>query len=223
MEIRSAKCAARQSATMRKGFNFTREMRDVVGDMAQRLPELAHLDPRQIAISFAQARKRTRHGFYASLTPMRFEQGALTTSRGTKTYTVQRLFDDQGREFLYILTFYLPRFMEVDLMEKLVTILHELWHISPEFNGDLRRHPGRCYVHSRSQREYDEQMKELAESWLTKNPPAELYEFLRGSFADLQARHGAVFGTRIPHPKLIPAAARDLAGAERHLQSPRTA
>ncbi len=189
---------------MRRGFNFTSHMRGIVRDMVERLPELSHLDERKIAISFAQARKQTRHGFYASLTPMRFEGGSLTTMRDGKPFTLQRLFDENGREFLYILTFYLPRFMEVDLMEKLVTILHELWHISPQCDGDLRRHPGRCYVHSQSQREYDAQMEVFATAWLERQPPRELYGFLEWNFAELKARHGTVFGTRLPHPKLVP-------------------
>ena len=144
------------------GFDFTANMRHVVQAMVDRLAELSHIDLERVAFSFGQARKRTRHGIYASLTPMRFRDGKLTTQRRGEPYTVQRLYNKSGQEMLYILTFYLPRFMDVDLNEKLVTILHELWHISPHFDGDLRRHPGRCYVHSHSQAEYDAKMQVLA-------------------------------------------------------------
>lgn len=171
--------------------------------MVQRLPELNHIDVDRIAFSFGQARKHTRHGLYASLTPMRFEGGATTMMRGGEPFTVQRLYGRSGVELLYILTFYLPRFMDVDLNEKLVTILHELWHIGPEFDGDLRRHPGRCYVHTHSQKEYDARMQVLANRWLQLEPPHEDFEFLRHSFKDLHCRHGRVYGTRVPHPKLI--------------------
>ena len=58
------------------------------------------------------------------------------------------------------------RFMDVDFEEKLVTIFHELWHVSPRFDGDLRRHPGRCYMHTGSQKDYDAQMLRLARRWL---------------------------------------------------------
>ncbi len=187
----------------RHGFDFTASIRRVVSDMVDRLPELAHVDLSRVAFSFAQARKRTRHGIYASLTPMRFQGGGLVTKRRGTEYTVQRLFDQRGREMLYVLTFYLPRFMDVDLHEKLVTILHELWHISPDFDGDLRRHPGRCYVHTTSQAEYDAQMQVYANDWLRQSPPPELYEFLQLNFAELFRQHGRVYGTRVPHPKLI--------------------
>jgi len=186
-----------------QGFNFTSRMRDVVQDMVDRLPELGHIHLPRVALRVAQARKRTTHGLYASLTPMRFEGGAVTFRRRGKEYRAQRVLDSEGREYLYILTFYLPRFMEVDLTEKLSTILHELWHISPAFDGDLRRHPGRCYVHSCSQRDYDAQMDAMARRWLGLEPPVALYEFLQLSFRELQERHGGVYGARIPQPKLI--------------------
>ncbi|REJ67552.1 MAG: hypothetical protein DWQ31_10600 [Planctomycetota bacterium] len=172
--------------------------------MIARLPELKHIDLDRVAISFNQARKAVGHGLQATLTPMRFEEGRLWTVRGGRRYTAQRLYGPDGREFLYILSFYLPRFLNHRLEEKLVTILHELWHISPRFNGDLRRHAGRCYVHTRSEREYDAAMARLARKWLSLDPPHEVYGFLHASFAQLQRRHGRIFGTKIPHPRLIP-------------------
>ena len=58
----------------------------------------------------------------------------------------------RGVEMMYILKFYLPRFQNESFEEKLTTIFHELWHISGDFNGDIRRHAGRCYVHTSSER-----------------------------------------------------------------------
>jgi hypothetical protein len=172
--------------------------------MTQRLHELAHIEMRRVAVSFAQARSGSRHGTYASLTPMRFEAGSLYTDRRRRRYTVQRLFDPDGVEMLYILTFYLPRFMDIDLGEKLTTVLHELWHISPRFDGDIRRHPGRCYAHSRSQKEYDVAMADLARRWIALSPPEDLFAFLAHDFHQLRHLHGSVHGTKIRHPKLIP-------------------
>jgi predicted metallopeptidase len=188
---------------MDAGFDFTANIRRVIRDMIDRLPDLQHIDLSRVALSFAQARNRSRFGIYATLTPMRFQNGELTTTRRGRAFTVQRLYSRDGTEILYILTFYLPRFMEVDLNEKLVTILHELWHINPNFDGDIRRHPGRCYAHTHSQQEYDARMKLLADRWLHAQPPDSLYDFLRLNFAELHARHGGVYGARIPHPKLI--------------------
>jgi len=187
-----------------RGFDFTAHVRRLASDMVGRVPELSHIDLARVAFSFAQARKRVDYGMQASLTPMRFEQGSLTTFRRGRRWTVQRVLDDAGTEMLYILTLYLPRFMDQPFDEKIATVLHELWHISPDFNGDIRRHAGRCYAHSSSQKAYDAQVDQLVARWHSLDPPALLSEFLRVDFDELQRRYGTVYGHRVPSPKLIP-------------------
>jgi len=191
---------------MMNGFNFTTKIRLVCEELITRLPELQHIDMSRVAIAFAQARNRSKYGMYASLTPMRFEGGSLFTSRRGRRYTVQRLYDSGGQEFLYILTFYMPRFMDVGLVEKLSTVIHELWHISPDFNGDIRRFPGRCYAHSSSQRDYDAEMDRMAERWLATNPPRTIYEFMEYRFDELSQLKGPIVGAKIKTPKLLPCA-----------------
>lgn len=189
---------------LRDGFDFTSHMRQICLDICQRLPDFRHVDMTRVAVSFSRARRRVRHGLQATLTPLRFENGASTGVRRGRQYTVQRVVDGQQREMLYILSFYLPRFLDLGFREKLVTVFHELWHINPRFDGDIRRHPGRCYAHSHSQADYDREMGRLVDRWLELDPPAAAYEFLRDSFDDLHRRHGRIFGTRIRTPKLIP-------------------
>jgi len=186
------------------GFDFTGAMRALCDDIVARLPELSHVDFSQVAVACCQTRRPGKYGLYATLTPMRFEGGSLTTTRHGRPFKSQKLCDDAGREMLYILRFYLPRFMDVDFHEKLATVIHELWHISPEFNGDLRRHEGRCFVHSRSHKQFDARIGSLAEDYLTRSPPKQLCAFLHCSFRELKHRYGAVYGAKIPHPKLIP-------------------
>jgi len=178
-------------------------MRRLCAELVARLDELAHIDLTRVAIRFCQARKAVRHGIHASLTPLRFEHGALMGRRHGRLWTVERLYDASGREMLYLLSFYLPRFLETTFEEKLATVVHELWHIGPRFDGDLRRHAGRCYAHSHSQKEYDAHMRVLADRWLALEPPLPCYEFLRFNFRELAARHGGIFGQRIRTPKLL--------------------
>jgi hypothetical protein len=185
------------------GFNFTAAMRGLCADMCRRLPELAHVDLQRVAIAFCQARKGEPHGLQAALTPLHFEGGAETTQHGGRCFTCQTVVDAAGRPCLYILSFYLPRFLNHSLEEKLSTILHELWHISPTFDGDLRRHVGRYYAHGASQQRYDAAMQKLACKWLSLDPPYELYEFLEHSFSGLAAEHGSVFGERFAVPQLV--------------------
>ncbi|MDA7978329.1 MAG: hypothetical protein MPJ50_06105 [Pirellulales bacterium] len=158
----------------------------------------------QVAVGFRQARKAVSHGLQASLTPMRFERGAIETIRRGKRWTTQRILAPNGQEVLYLLNFYLPRFLNLPFDEKLTTIFHELWHIGPEFDGDLRRHEGRCYVHGPRQSDFDEVARHIAQAWMAGDPPRELWVFLHDDFSDLKARYGSVYGARFAAPKLIP-------------------
>lgn len=187
------------------GFDFSGQMRLLCQDMVVRLPELAHIDLERVAVGFCQARSPQRHGLKATLTPLRFASGALVTVRHGRPYTMQRFFDPSGIEILYLLSFYLPRFLDDPFEEKVVTILHELWHISPSFDGDLRRFHGRCYAHGPSQKAYDERSAQLATKWLSQAPQS-LYAFLTQSYDQLKRCHGRVYGLKFPAPKLLPVA-----------------
>jgi hypothetical protein len=186
------------------GFNFTQRMRILCEDIVQRCPELGHVRMDQVAVTWTQAKRPTSHGLHASLTPLRFRGGLLDGHVGRRRYTVERMYDPRGNEYLYLLTFCLPRFLDLDFGEKLTTVFHELWHISPSFDGDLRRHPGRCYAHTGSQRSYDQQMKQLARQWFESSPPAPLYDFLHLDFATLYRTQGRIGGIKLRRPKLIP-------------------
>ncbi len=193
---------ARLAACKPAGFDFTLHMRLLCQDMAARLEELCHIDMGLVAVSFAQARTAADCGMFASLTPLRFAGGQRHTLRRGRQWTLQRVCEG-GREMLYILNFYLPRFLDLPLDEKLITVVHELWHIGPRCDGDLRRFGGRCYAHSGSKKRYDAHVERLVERWRALGPPEPLYDFLHLQFRELAARHGRVFGRKIRAPKLI--------------------
>ena len=193
--------------TDRNAFDFSQAMRALCEDITQRHSAFSHIRMRDVAVTFAQARRRVSYGLQARLTPMRFEQGSTFTSKDGQQWTVQRLVVD-GREMLYILTFYLPRFLDQSFHEKIVTVFHELYHISPEFDGDIRRLSGHFFVHSRSQKQYDRQMAVFADEYLRMAPPQRLFDFLGCSFRTLLRRHGAVVGLQVPIPRLIPVESR---------------
>ncbi len=192
------------SALRPAGFDFTTRMRMLSADMIARTPEFAHVDLSRVAVTFSQARKGVSWGMYASLTPLRFAGGSLTTVRCGREYQVQRIVDGSGQEMLYLLSFYLPRFMNLVFREKLITVFHELWHIGPLFDGDLRRHEGRCFAHTHSQSEYDRQMGIFVDRWLAQSPDPQLWSFLEQSFHELHAAAGPIFGIRVRRPKLLP-------------------
>lgn len=184
-------------------FNFCHAMHDLCTDICARHPEFRHIDMRQIAVTYAQARSVSGWGRQAKLTPLRFQGGARTAVRNGRRWAVQRLVHD-GREMLYILTFYLPRFQNQSYTEKLITVFHELYHVGPRFDGDIRRFSGSCYMHTGSQAEYDRQMARYVRQYLRMKPPVGLREFLRHDFSRLCRKRGAVVGLRVPIPRLIP-------------------
>ncbi len=173
--------------------------------MAERLPELHHIDMNQVAVAVAQARTDVEYGALATLTPLRFQGGRRTANVAGQRHRMQSVVDERGREVLYVLSVFLPRFLDgLSVVEKLETVVHELWHVGPRFDGDLRRYPGRCYAHGRSEKEYDAHIQRLTRRWLQQDPPSTLYDFLHGSFSEVRRRYGAVVGWRFPHPKLVP-------------------
>jgi hypothetical protein len=134
---------------------------------------------------------------------LRFRDGRLTRRRHGATYQVQRYYLG-GREMLYVLTFCLPRFLDQGFDDKFITLFHELFHISPAFDGDLRRHGGRYTIHSHSQRLYDQHMAGLAREYLAGGADPVLHAFFRLDFCQLQRRHVTFVGAVVPRPKLLP-------------------
>jgi hypothetical protein len=200
-----------QTGLAHRPFDFSGHVRRLCADIVRRCPELGHIDVSRLLFGMTQARSGQAHGLQARVTPLRFRHGRLTRCRRDGAYQVQRYFVGQ-REMLYLVTFCLPRFLDQDFDDKFITLFHELYHISPNFEGDLRRHEGRYALHSHSKREYDAHMAHLARAYLAGGPDRALHDFLRLNFAQLRHRHGSVLGVVVPRPRLIPitdTAARD--------------
>ena len=171
-------------------------------DICVRHQEFVHIRMAEVVVTYAQTRSNVDWGMQAKLTPMRFQGGKRTEHRAGRVWTVQPIYR-HGKEALYLLTFYLPRFLNLCFDEKLVTVFHELYHISPMFDGDIRRFDGACYMHSRSQAAYDKQMAVYARQYLSMKSDPWLLSFLRADFATLQQQCGNVVGLRLNAPKLI--------------------
>jgi hypothetical protein len=188
-------------------FDFCGHMQRLCADIVSRCELLYHIDAARLLFAVTQARTRHVHGLQARVTPLRFRDGHLTRRRRGTAYQVQRYFVGE-KEMLYVVTFCLPRFLDQEFDDKLITIFHELYHISPAFDGDLRRHDGRYSIHSHSKRCYDRHMADLARAYLANGADGNLHAFLRLNFSQLQERHGLVTGVVVPRPKLIPIPAR---------------
>jgi hypothetical protein len=184
-------------------FHYTNAMREVVSDVVATLEELQHVDLDRVLLSIAQARQSSTHGVYASCFPLRFEGGEPEVLHKKRRFRMPVL-QHQGQEILYILYFMLPRFHEEqDYREKLATIIHELYHISPFFNGDIRRFAGKNFAHGHSREAYHASMRRLADRYLELSPRARDHQFLERPFSELMEHPGGVVGTCIPRPKPV--------------------
>jgi len=184
-------------------FDLTKALHWLCEDIVSRTSAFHHIDLSRVLFSIIKARNGRGHGLQARITPLRFKNGAMVTRHRGTLYQTQR-FTLNGRELLYIVTFALPRFMNREFQDRLVTIFHELYHISPSFDGDLRRHAGRYCAHTHSKKGYDEHMTRLVAEYLKNGADAARHAFLKLSFAQLCRRHGSVVGLHLPRPKLIP-------------------
>ena len=184
-------------------LDFGRHMRRLCTDIAGRCEGLGHIRMPQVLLSFTPARNRNRFGLQARVTPMRFRHGSDVGTLPTREYRVQRYFVN-GVEMMYLLTFCLPRFFNQPFEEKLSTVFHELFHMSPEFDGDLRRHHGRYAVHSRSKADYEKKVDGLMNEYLDGHARPELFDFLRHPYRDLWLKHGGIRAAIVPRPKLLP-------------------
>ena len=199
--------ATAMSSVPSSPFDFSGQMRLLCQDAVDRLPELGHVDLSRLAIGFAQTRQRSPSGVLATLTPLRFAAGSRYTVRRGRVWTIPPVHDTTGRELLYLLRFFLPRFLDLPLSEKLVTVVHELWHVSPECDGDLRRHKGRCHAHGSSRRRYDDQMRTFVDRWWQAGLPGELTDCWQRNFRQIDHTHGSIIGLRIRQPRLVAASA----------------
>lgn len=183
-----------------QGFDFPAYIGRVIADISSRCPPLSHIQEEHLLISFSYARVKGLHGQFAKIWPMCFEGGEKEACWRGKRYRLPTL-TREGKEILYILYFCMPKFLNLTFNDKLLTIFHELYHISPDFNGDIRRLPGRNYAHGKSLKEYNKRCWELAQFYLSQSPPAELLYPLQLNYKQLCLQYGKVFGLRIRQPK----------------------
>lgn len=189
-------------------FHFNQSMQRFVSLLVAKVPEFQNIDLSRVLLSASFQRSSRRSGLIAYVLPLRFREGNPTEKkvRGGREYHYAMLpYLHEGREILYIVYFMLPRFQNLATREKLETIIHELYHISPSFNGDLRRLKGRSSVHGNSLKEYEEIIRGITARFLATDPPLEEYEFLNYNFRQVEKKWGDVIASHIrePRPKLL--------------------
>jgi hypothetical protein len=204
-------------------INYTERLSVLMHDVVLRVPELSFIDSRDVLI-FARGGRSTTEGAIATchaLTLPPSEPGyyfwrdsdtGVVTRRSEWFVTKSPTVSMGDRGIKYMISFALPRFCDQSFarsrkaryynaplapwLTKLDTVVHELYHIAPDFQG-IRRvecadgtQSTHCHGHH-----FFQHVAQMVGSYLDSAPDPETYEFLRYSFDELESRFGAVMGT----------------------------
>ncbi len=184
-------------------FDFTGSMNLLVKDIVKTHPAFNHIIFDNILVAISPS-NGSRNGVVAKLRPMRFEGGSKTRLIRGIEYSAPEV-NINGNNILYIVYFHLPRFMNHGKYQsKLSTVLHELYHISPLFDGDIRRFPGKNFAHGNSRKKYDELIEVFADEYKRETIHPELSDFLKYRYSELKRKHGAIYGDMIRIPRSNP-------------------
>ncbi|MDX2010369.1 MAG: putative metallopeptidase [Myxococcaceae bacterium] len=120
---------------MTKRPDFTASVRRLMAHVAATTREFRHLDPDAILVVSGEARRASR----GTVKPLCFPGGRRRDAMGRR----KPLVTYQGHRVLYAITLRPLFFRRSTPRQRVATILHELFHISPAFDGTLdhrRRH-----------------------------------------------------------------------------------
>lgn len=180
----------------RKAYNLTDDISLLVHLLSHRVNQLSHINPGQILHGVSQARTRSRYGVYAQCHGLRFKHGKREHPTRDGHVWQWPIIKVRGSEIFYYITYFLPRFLDQPPRERLHTLLHELYHISPKFNGDLRRFAGRNEFHGNKYADFDGVVDGILEQAMP-HIDMDRFPFLTHGFDELVGRFGGVVGNKL--------------------------
>lgn len=180
-------------------ISITDQVEAIIADLCARLPEFAHIDPARLLLCVTHCRTRSAGGTFAKIVPMRYPDGTpFTTVRGAR-YALPQIPTPSG-DVLYLIYLYVPRFFEQPFERRLLTLIHELYHIAPAFDGTIRRHGARAHGHSRAA--FNANLEPLVQRYLADAPPANLLAPLHYDLRTI-ARDCTLTGRSLAVPKAV--------------------
>jgi len=203
-------------------INYTECLTVLMQDVVARVPTLSFIDIADILV-FARFGRSNAEGAFATchslgLPPSepgyyfwRDRATGRITRRSEWFVTKSPVVTLGNRQMKYLMSFALPRFCDQSLersrkgrfyqnaepwMAKLDTVVHELYHIDPDYTGIRRieREDGTYAANCHSTR-FFEQVSGMVQTYLDSRPDPKVYDFLRHDLTSLEKRHGGVVGT----------------------------
>jgi len=186
---------------------YTTLVHRAIADMARTLPDMGHVDASRLCVVAAPRAGAARYGNLAQCAALgEDEQNCLRYWYDPRSREVTRVTPWgrrvntrvvlRGERMLYVVLLRLPRLLEHDAIE---TVVHELLHIGPRFDGRIRR--------MRHGRRFDSAVRYLTDCWRRRGDP-ELVEALGASLTEATARWGplvaASFGPPFEPCRMVP-------------------
>lgn len=139
--------------------NLNQAISALIRDIARTMPEFAHIRASKILVVAGEARRASR----GTVKPLAFT-GAKTIDRSTgRRKPVVRV---GGKRMLYSITLRPLFFRDSTPEDRVETILHELFHISPAFDGTLDRQRR----HARMGADFAREFRPLVRKYLRQCP-----------------------------------------------------
>lgn len=183
----------------RPQLDLTDHLERIMHDLCARIPEFAHINPRRVLIFLTRARGNGMNGLYAKIVPMRFPNGTPFKLISGHQFSLPQIPTPHG-DVLYLIYIYYPRFFAQPFERRLLTLVHELYHIAPAFDGTIRRIGARA--HGPSRNSFNDNLQPLLTAYLKTEPSPDLLRVLRDDTNTL-SREATLVGRTLPVPKAI--------------------
>ncbi len=158
--------------------NLTDILTLIIHDMIKSTDVFKSFDLNKIIVCCASNRKDFRGATYGKLLPLRFKDGSEIIRHNGQIYSIPKVMIN-GTEILYIIYFYIPKFFNLSVKDKINVMFHELYHINPDFNGDIRRMGEFKSAHGHSRKAFEEKYIEYADSFFYNIESTPYYNFLK--------------------------------------------
>lgn len=127
--------SARALQTDGQVVDLTAGLRSAAEDIVARVPELGHIDLERVHFAVFYSRHAKRILTFARCYPLPIG----VRKRGRHSYRLETVTTEYGKKARYIVAFAWERFWSLSPRDRLETLVHELFHISPSFDGTLRQ------------------------------------------------------------------------------------
>ncbi len=154
---------------------LNQDFQALVAEICKLAPEFELIDPSKIVVSVSRSKSLGKTGTWAYVTPLRYiggaksRQGVRRGVRGVYQYLSAGI-EKHHPEALYLMTFLIPRFFYLSFQERIETIVHEIYHIHPEFRGDLRRFAKPHIHHGPTPAAFRARVREITQGVLQRAP-----------------------------------------------------